>query len=83
VSSYLSPQKIPITIHPGQSHSPVTWTHHLPLSAYFQILSAHHFTVTRLEEWASDKVSQGKAAGTENRLRQEIPLFMAILAQKN
>jgi len=37
--------------------------------------------IEKIEEWASDKDSVGKAAKMENRARAEIPLFMAIQAK--
>jgi hypothetical protein len=40
------------------------------------------FVITRIEEWTSDKESEGKAAKQENRARAEFPLFMAIQALK-
>jgi ubiquinone/menaquinone biosynthesis C-methylase UbiE len=83
VDRYLSPLKIPIQAHPGQAQkTPLTWSYHVPLSDYVNALAEAGFVVTRLEEWSSDKVSEGKAAKMENRSRNEIPLFMAILAEK-
>ncbi len=82
VNRYLSAQEIPITMNPGQRTSAVTWSFHHSLQDYMQMLSSTGFVVTHLEEWASDKESQGKAAKMENRSRAEIPLFMAIAAQK-
>jgi SAM-dependent methyltransferase len=80
VNRYLSPLKIPINMHPGERSSPVTWTFHRPLSDYFRMLSESGFTVENLEEWSSDKESEGSASRMENRARAEIPLFLAILA---
>lgn len=83
INRYLSPLKIPINAHPGRANvGPVTWSFHQPLSAYFKFLKDNHFVVTDLEEWASDKESEGKAAKMENRGRSEFPLFLALLAQK-
>lgn len=83
INLYLSPLKIPVTTHPGISHSPITWSFHYPLSYYFKILAAAGFVISILEEWASDKESQGPAARMENRARSEFPLFLAILAKKS
>lgn len=78
---YMSPQKIPITAHPGSEQSETTLSFHLPLSSYFAALTKAGFCVTALEEWCSDKVSTGKAAPWENRSRKEFPLFLAIKAK--
>ncbi len=82
INRYLSPLEIPINIHPGQKNSPVTWSYHRPLSDYFASLKQAGLLVSSLEEWTSDKQSQGKNSKSENRARTEFPLFMAILAQK-
>ena len=82
VDRYLTPQSIPITIHPGQQNSPVTWSFHRPLSDYSRALNLTGMSISLIEEWVSDKVSQGSAAVMENTARQEIPLFMGILAAK-
>ncbi len=83
INRYLSPLKIPITTHPGQKHSPITWSFHYPLSSYTSMLKAAGFVITDIEEWSSDKHSLGKAAKMENASRAEIPLFLAIAAQKS
>ena len=83
IDSYMSTMKIPIQTHPGQGqHSPETWSFHVPLSSYTRWLNEEGFTIEKIEEWCSDKTSEGKAAKMENRSRKEIPLFMAILARK-
>jgi len=82
INRYLSPLSIPVSIHPGTEHSPVTWSFHRPLSAYVQMLVGEGFTITALEEWTSDKESVGKAAKMENRARSEFPLFLALTATK-
>lgn len=83
VDSYMSSMKIPIQTHPSQGKdSPQTWSFHFPLSSYCQWLNECGFKILSIEEWCSDKESEGKAAKMENRSRNEIPLFMAILAQK-
>ncbi len=82
VQAYMSSMKIPITMHPGDRPSEITWSFHRPLSYYSQLLKAHGFMIEAIEEWVSDKVSVGPAAKSENRARNEIPLFMAISAIK-
>lgn len=83
INRYLTPLEIPINMHPGKSESSVTWTYHLPLSAYTDMLDRNGFVIKRLEEWSSDKVSEGKKQKMENRARSEFPLFMAIQAIKS
>ncbi len=84
VNSYMSPQKIPITQHPGaKEQSETTWSFHHPLSTYFQWLHNHNFIVINMYEWCSDKASTGKAASWENRARKEFPLFLTIDARLN
>jgi SAM-dependent methyltransferase len=82
INRYLSPLEIPITMHPGQSDSPVTWSYHYPISAYTKFLNDAGFVIEALEEWTSDKESVGKAARMENRAREEFPMFLAIRAVK-
>jgi SAM-dependent methyltransferase len=82
INRYLSPLEIPITMHPGKTNSTVTWSYHLPLSAYTRMLKNNGFLIETLEEWSSDKASHGSAAKMENRARNEIPLFLAIRAVK-
>jgi hypothetical protein len=40
------------------------------------------FAIDVIEEWTSDKESEGRAARMENRSRSEFPLFLAIKAFK-
>jgi ubiquinone/menaquinone biosynthesis C-methylase UbiE len=80
---YLSPLKIPIQAHPSKGEkSTTTWSFHHPLSAYCQWLNEAGLRIVTMEEWCSDKVSEGGAAKMENRSREEFPLFLAILCEK-
>jgi ubiquinone/menaquinone biosynthesis C-methylase UbiE len=79
---YMSSQKIPITMHPGEKSSAVTWSFHHPISFYIESLAKSGFVVETMEEWVSDKESVGKAAKMENRSRLEFPLFLTIVARK-
>ena len=83
VNRYLSALKIPIDMNPSHQakDQKVTWSFHHSLQDYSQMLEEAGFLIKKIEEWASDKESVGKAAKMENRARAEIPLFMAILAQ--
>lgn len=78
----MSEMDIPINAHPGQDVSPMTWSFHHPLEDYSTYLYNNGFLIEKIEEWTSDKKSEGKAAKMENRAREEFPMFMAILAVK-
>ncbi len=82
VNKYMSPMTIPIKTNPSDPNSAQTLSYHYPLSAYSRMLKEAGFVIELIEEWTSDKESEGRAAKMENRSRSEIPLFMAILATK-
>ena len=84
INRYLSPLKIPIQMAPSKGErSEETWSFHHSLSDYSLFLSRAGFVISALEEWVSDKKSEGKFAKMEDRARSEIPLFLAICATKN
>ena len=80
---YMSALKIPITMHPGEEVSDVTWSFHHPLQYYSTLLTKNGFVIDALEEWTSDKESSGAASRMENRGRSEFPLFLTLRARKN
>jgi ubiquinone/menaquinone biosynthesis C-methylase UbiE len=83
IDLYMSSQKIPIQTNPGQKESSeTTYSYHHPLSDYTQWLKQEKFLIKTIEEWCSDKKSEGTKAKMEDRARKEIPLFLAILAVK-
>ncbi len=83
IDRYMSPMKIPIQAAPSQKEkSAATLSFHHPISDYSKWLNEAGFAIISIEEWCSDKLSEGRAAKMENRARQEIPLFMAIVARK-
>ena len=82
VNRYMSPLEIPINAHPGRENSPITWSYHHPIEDYTKYLFDSGFLIEQIEEWTSDKTSEGKNAKQENRAREEFPMFMAILAIK-
>lgn len=83
VNRYMSPLEIPMNIHPGKGRSsPLTWSYHYPLSSYTMWLKKTGFVITDIEEWTSDKESTGKKGKMENLARNEIPLFLTIVAKK-
>ena len=82
VDKYMTPMDIPINMNPSDRNSPITMSYHYPLSTYSKMLNDAGFTIDLIEEWTSDKESEGQAARMENRSRSEIPLFLAIKAVK-
>lgn len=83
IESYMSAQKIPIQTHPGQKgKSPMTYSYHHSLTDISAWLKASGLFIEIIEEWCSDKKSEGPKAKMEDRARREIPLFMAIVAVK-
>ncbi|MDD4937592.1 MAG: class I SAM-dependent methyltransferase [Candidatus Shapirobacteria bacterium] len=83
IDRYMSSLEIPISTNPGkQEKSELTWSFHNPLSKYSELLLKNGFLIEKIEEWISDKKSTGGKAKMENRSRDEIPLFMAIMAIK-
>lgn len=82
VDRYLSCLKIPILTHPSQGKkSPQSISFHRPLSYYTQALKKTGFVIENMEEWVSDKTSEGKYAKMENTARNEFPLFLLICAK--
>ena len=82
INRYLSPLEVPLNVHPSQRRGPITWSYHRPLSNYTKMLTESNMLIENLEEWASDKKSEGSAAKMENRAREEFPMFLAIYAIK-
>lgn len=82
VNLYMSEQTIPIQTNPSKKErSATTMTYHHPISTYFEWLSKDCL-VSKVEEWCSNKKSQGSKAKMEDRARREFPLFLAIKAIK-
>lgn len=83
VDSYLSENAIPMQMHPGDAPGVKTTSFHRPISSYVNELSRSGFVVDAMEEWISHKEStSGPRAKAENRIRKEIPMFLAIRARK-
>lgn len=83
VDSYISESEAGIAMHPGLEPSASTISFHHPLQFYFKALHKAGFSVSRLEEWNSQKKSQpGPRADAENKARKEFPLFLALEARK-
>lgn len=85
VDRYMSPMEIPVnpeTFTSSGRNSALTISYHFPISYYINALRNSGFLIENIEEWTSDKESFGRNGRMENRSRNEIPLFMAILAVK-
>jgi ubiquinone/menaquinone biosynthesis C-methylase UbiE len=83
INRYLSPLKIPIQTTPSKGEaSEITFSYHHSLSDYALWLQKKKFAITAIEEWCSDKKSEGAKAKMEDRARAEIPLFLALVAVK-
>lgn len=83
VWQYMSEAREKIQMHPGEKPSELTFSFHRPLQFYFKALGKAGLAVTNMEEWVSNKKSQpGPRAAAENKARTEIPLFMALIAEK-
>lgn len=82
IDKYMSPMDIPINMNPSDRGSEITMSHHFSLSSYSKMLKDAGFVIELIEEWTSDKESEGRSARMENRSRSEFPLFMAIKAKK-
>ncbi len=82
IQRYMSSMKIPIQMNPGKKEqSAQTFSFHHSLTDTIGFLSKARFSLTSLEEWCSNKKSEGAKAKMEDRARSEIPLFLALLAR--
>lgn len=83
VDRYATPLAIPVAVRPGVAPGAVTTTYHRPLAAYVAALAEAGFVIAAIEEWASDRVSdRGSRQRAEDRSRAEIPVFLAIRAER-
>lgn len=92
IDSYLSESKEKIDMNPGGADNidgggtntkKFTVSFHRPLQFYFKLLNNAGFSITRLEEWISDKKSQaGPRQKEEDRIRKEFPMFLFLEAKK-
>ncbi len=80
IDRYLSSHKVSIEMHPGsKSESPTTWSFHHSLSDYSQFLRSSGFVIEQMQEWCSDKKSEGGRAKLEDFARAEFPLFLGLV----
>lgn len=83
IDRYFSEMPIKIFMRPGSASKQYTTSYHRPLEYYVKALKESGFALTDLEEWTSHKEStRGPRAKSENRARNEIPLFLFFEAQK-
>jgi hypothetical protein len=87
VDGYLSPAVQDIVMNPGATSkgksAVVTQTFHRPIQAYVNAFAKAGLLVSALEEWPSARSSEpGPKAAEENRIRREIPMFLAIRGVK-
>jgi len=73
VNRYITPLEIPITSHPGDPNSEITWTFHHSLSDYSKYLHEAGFVIQMIEEWITDR--------NVEKVQKEFPLFMAIMGR--
>jgi ubiquinone/menaquinone biosynthesis C-methylase UbiE len=77
---YLSELKIPIDIAPSKNNSKQIYSHHFSLNVLSKYVCENGFLIQKIDEWVSDKKSEGGKSKMENRARSEFPLFMTIVA---
>lgn len=83
IDTYMSEQNIPIQMHPGARPQVYTWTFHRPLSSYINALGKNSLLIEHCEELLTHRKNMPiKSQKAENRAKQEIPLFLIILALK-
>lgn len=87
VEGYLSPAHKAVVMNPAQvaqgakEIATVTW--HRPLQAYVAAFAKAGLLIDAMEEWASLRQSEsGPRAREEDRIRREIPMFLAIRGRK-
>ncbi len=81
IVGYMGDFSTAIQMHPGDDLKANTISFHRPLQWYIKALSKQKFSITRLEEWISNKKSQkGPRSIAENIARKEFPLFMCVEA---
>ncbi len=81
IDKYMSEDKIKIDMSMGEkaeSKKKFVYSYHRPLQYFFKLFNNNNLVVYRLEEWISDRVSEGKNSERENVARKEFPLFMCI-----
>lgn len=70
VNRYITPLEIPITAHPGEPNSEITWSFHHNLADYSKYAYEAGYVIDLIEEWVTDRAVE--------KVQKEFPLFMAI-----
>jgi ubiquinone/menaquinone biosynthesis C-methylase UbiE len=88
LDGYLHESKAEIDMKPGSSKNEntdqITVSFHRPIQYYTKLFAATGFVLTRLEEWISHRCSQsGPRQKEEDRMRDEIPMFLFMEIRKN
>lgn len=79
IDRYMSESKILVDMNPSKPGTVETVSFHRPLQYYFKTLANAGFVVARLEEWLSHRESdKGPRKASEDRARNEIPLFLFL-----
>jgi ubiquinone/menaquinone biosynthesis C-methylase UbiE len=81
IEGYMRPKVVGITAHPGKTDSVETVSYHYPLSAYVENMADNGLGIEVMEEWVSNKKSEGGRAREEDVAREEFPLFMCLVAR--
>ncbi len=81
---YLSQRRIEIDMHPGKKDTKsVTYSFHRSLQDYMKALNSAGFSIVRLEEWISHRISEkGPRSKAEDAARKEFPLFLMVECSK-
>jgi hypothetical protein len=83
IDAYSTPLRVPIVMHPGRPQSEATLSFHRSLTDLLAPALGAGLRLRGLEEWHSPKQSEpGPRSRAENRSRNEIPLFLALLWEK-
>jgi SAM-dependent methyltransferase len=82
IEAYKSSRKLEIQIHPGRDPGLTRPSYHFSLETLFRALRASGLRVLDLVEPVSGARSEGGRAEAEDRARREIPLFLALLAER-
>ncbi|TGG90719.1 class I SAM-dependent methyltransferase [Natronospirillum operosum] len=81
VDHYLSPLQVPMQPHQGTGG--ITRSYHWPLSSYVSELSAQGLMIDQLQEIPMTRLPKEQSVSrAEKRALREIPLFLALRAQK-
>lgn len=81
---YMSPTEIKIESRPfDKVNNEISYSYHYPLSAYSEMIFDNGMVIEKIEEWISDKKSEGGAAVMEDKARREFPMFMTLVVKKS